>query len=98
MQVHDSRVSSEPGCSRDQKQPCSDGDDSNDSRDSLTGEGETFGGDGGGHDSHRAQVHDSKTQEYRHQTRTALAAAEAEAQPVSPGRTRIRGQVKAAPR
>jgi hypothetical protein len=57
-QVHDADASSEPGCSRDQKQPCPDDDGSDGSRDSLTGRRETFDGDGCRHNSHRAQVHD----------------------------------------
>jgi hypothetical protein len=58
-------VSSEPGCSRDQKQPCPDDDGSDGSRDALTGRCETFDGDGCRHDSHRAKVHDPDDQEDR---------------------------------
>ena len=39
-------ASSEPGCSRDQEQPCPDDDGSNGSCDALTGRCETFDGDG----------------------------------------------------
>ena len=76
---HDANASSEPGCSRDQKQPCPDDDGPGGSRDALTGRCETFDGDGCRHDSHRAKVHDPDDQEDRHQTGTALAAVEAEA-------------------
>src|SRR5213078_1912932 len=78
-------ASSEPGCSRDQKQPCPDDDCSGDSRDALTGRCETFDGDGCRYDSHRAKVHDPDDQEDRDQTGTAVGAVEAEAQAVSPG-------------
>jgi hypothetical protein len=57
---------SEPGCSRDQEQPCPDDDGSDGSRDALTGRCETFDGDGCRHDSHRAQVHDPDDEEDRH--------------------------------
>ena len=60
-QVHDADASSEPGCSRDQKQPCPDDDGPGGSRDALTGRCETFDGDGCRHDSHRAKVHDPET-------------------------------------
>jgi hypothetical protein len=46
---------SEPGCSRDQEQPCPD-DGADSSRDVLTGRCETFDGDACRHDSNRAQV------------------------------------------
>ena len=55
----------------DQKQPCSDGDDPDGSRDALTGRCETFGGDGCRDDSHRAQVHDPDDQEDRRQAGAA---------------------------
>ena len=42
VQVHDADASSEPGCSRDQKQPCPDDDGPDGSRDALTGRCETF--------------------------------------------------------
>ena len=45
-QVHDADPSSEPGCSRDHKQPCPDDDGPDGSRDALTGRCETFDGDG----------------------------------------------------
>jgi hypothetical protein len=89
---------SEPGCSGDQEQPCSDDDGSDGSRDALTGRCETFGGDGCHHDSHRAQVHDPDDEEDRRQAGTAVAAVEAEAQAVSPGRAGVRRQCAAAPR
>src|SRR2546426_1979929 len=76
---------SEPGCSRDQNQPCPDDDGPGDSRDALTGRCETFDGDGCRDDSHRAKVHDPDDEEDRHQTHAALTAVEAEAQAVSPG-------------
>src|SRR5216117_2031432 len=82
-------ASSEPGCSRDQKQPCPDGDGPGGSRDALAGRRETFDGDGCRHDSHRAKVHDPDDQEDRYQTDTALAAVEAKAQAVSPGRVGV---------
>src|SRR5882724_3012740 len=88
--------SSEPGCSRDQKQPCPDDDGPDGSSDALTSRCETFDGDGRRHDSHRAKVHDPDDQEDRHQTGTALAAMEAEAQTVSPGRARVGRQRTAA--
>src|SRR6266536_3303072 len=80
VQVHDADASSEPGCSRDQKQPCPDDDGPDGSRDALTSRCETFDGDGCRHDSHRAQVHDPDDQQDRHQTGTTVAAVEAEAQ------------------
>src|SRR6266581_2505249 len=80
-------ASSEPGCSRDQKQPCAEGDGPGGSRDALTGRGKTFDGDRGRDDSHRENVHDPDDQEDGHQTDTALAAVEAEAQAVLPGGT-----------
>jgi hypothetical protein len=86
VQVHDADASSEPGCSRDQKQPCPDDDGPDGSRDTLTGRCETLDGDGCRHDSHRAKVHDPDDQEDRRQTDTAVATVEAEAQAVSPGR------------
>ena len=46
-------ASSEPGCSRDQKQPCPNGDGSGNSRDALTGRCETFDGDGRRHDEYK---------------------------------------------
>jgi hypothetical protein len=70
-------TSSEPGCSRNRKQPCPDGDNAESSR-------ETLDGDGCRHDSHRAKVHYPNDQEDRHQTGTAAAAVKAEAQTVSP--------------
>src|SRR5216117_1345970 len=96
--VPGTQASSEPGCSRDQKQPCPDDDGSDGSRDALTGRCETFDGDGCRHDSHRAQVHDPDDEEDRCQAGTAVAAVEAEAQAVSPGRAGVRGQRTAAPR
>src|SRR6266571_8613912 len=90
-QVHDANASSEAGCSRDQKQTCPDGDGPGGSRDALTGRCETFDGDGGRDDSHRVEVHDPDDQEDRHQTDTALAAVEAEAQTVLPGGTAVHG-------
>ena len=84
--VHDADASSEPGCSRDQEQPCPDDDGPDGSRDALTGRCETFDGDGCRHDSHRAQVHDPDDEKDRRQAGTAVAAVEAEAQAVSPGR------------
>src|SRR5713101_4379689 len=94
---HDADASSEPGCSRDQKQPCPDDDGPGDARDARTGRGETFDGDGCRHDSHRAKVHDPDDQEDRHQTGTAVGAVEAEAQAVSPGRAGVGRQRTAAP-
>src|SRR5256714_3415512 len=95
-------ASSESGCSRDQKQPCPDDDGSDGSRDALTARCETFDGDGCRHDSHRAKVHNPDDQEDRHQTDTAVAAVEAEAQAVSPGgggvgrqRTAVAGRLPA---
>src|SRR3712207_1259263 len=72
-------ASSEPGCSRDQEQPCPDDDGSDGSRDALTGQCETFDGDRCRHNSHRAQVHDPDDEEDGHQAGTAVAAVEAEA-------------------
>src|SRR5512132_203767 len=94
---HDADASTEPGWSRDQKQPCPDGDDPDGSRHALTGRCETFDGDGCRHDSHRAKVHDPDDQEDRHQTETAVAAVEAEAPAVSPGRASVGRQRTAAP-
>src|SRR5882762_4806283 len=45
----------------------------------------------------RAKVHDPDDQEDRHQTGTAVAAVEAEAQAVSPGRAGVGRQRAAAP-
>ena len=91
-------ASSEPSCSRDQEQPCPDGDGPGGSRDALTGWCETFDGDGCRHDSHRAQVRDPDDEEDRRQPGAAVAAVEAEAQAVSPGRAGVRRQYAAAPR
>ena len=94
--VPGTQASSEPGCSRDQKQPCPDDDGPDGSRDALTGRGETFDGDGCRHDSHRAKVPAPDDQEDRHQTGTTVAAVESEAQavpssvPVSAGNVRPR--------
>src|SRR2546423_14163439 len=82
-------ASSEPGCSHDQKQPCAEGGGPGGSRDALTGRGKTFDGDRGRDDGHRENVHDPDDQEDGHQTDTALAAVEAEAQAMSPGRAGI---------
>src|SRR5258705_7970923 len=90
-------ASSEPGCSRDQKQPCPDNDGPDGSRDALTGRCETLDGDGCRHYSHRAKIHDADDQEDRHQTGTAVAAVEAEAQAVSQGRAGVGRQRTAAP-
>src|SRR3989475_12825282 len=90
-------VSPEPGCSRDQKQPCAQRDGPGDSRDPLTGRGKTFDGDGGRDDSHRENVHDPDDQEDGHQTDAALAAVEADAQAMSPGRAGVGWQRTAAP-
>lgn len=51
---HDADALSEPGCSRDQKQPCRDDDGPGGSRHALTGRCETLDGDGCRYDSHRA--------------------------------------------
>src|SRR5437879_9597741 len=80
-------ASSEPGRSHDQKQPCAEGGGPGGSRDALSGRGKTFDGDGGRDDGHRENVHDPDDQEDGHQTDTALAAVEAEAQAVLPGGT-----------
>ena len=65
--------------------------------DPLTGRCETFDRDGCRRDSHRAKIHDPDDQEDRHRTGTALAAVEAEAEAVSPGRAGICRQRMAAP-
>jgi hypothetical protein len=90
-------ASSEPRCSGDQEQPCPDDDGSHGSRDALTGRRETFEGNGCRHDSHRARVHDPNDEEDRRQGGRVAAAAEAEAQPGSPGRAGIRRQRTVAP-
>src|SRR2546422_1698958 len=82
-------ASSEPGCSHDQKQPCAEGGGPGGSRDALTGRGKTFDGDRGRDDGHRENVHDPDDQEDGHQTDTALAAVEAEAQAFPPARPAI---------
>jgi hypothetical protein len=83
-------ASSDPGCSHDQKQPCAHDDHGpNGSPDALTRRCETFDRDGCGHDSHRAEIHDSDDQENRHQAGTALAAVETETQALSPGRAGV---------
>src|SRR6266851_9267511 len=94
---HDADASSEPGCSRDQKQPYPDGDGPGGSGDALTGRCETLDSYGCRHDSHRAKVHDADDQADRHQTETAVAAVEAEAQAVSPGGAGVGRQRTAAP-
>lgn len=66
--------SSEPGCSRDQKQPCPDDDGSDGSRDAPTARCEAFDADGCGHDRHRAQIHDSDDEEDKHAAALALLA------------------------
>ncbi len=83
-------TSSEPGGSRDQKQPCRDDDGSDDLRSMLTVRREAFHGDGCRYDRQHAHIHDSETQEDRHQTGTAITAVEAEAQAVSPGGAGVR--------
>jgi len=87
----------DPGCSPDQKQPCPDDDGPDGSCDALTGRCETFDGDARRHDSHRPKVHDPDDHEDRRQTGTAVAAVEAEAQAVSPGRAGVGRQRTAAP-
>jgi hypothetical protein len=83
--------------SRDQKQPCPDDNGPDGARDVLTGRCETFGRDGCRHDRHRAKVHDPDDQENCYQTGTAVAAVEAEAQAVSPGRAGVGRQRTPAP-
>ena len=78
--------SSEPSCSRDQEQPCPDGDGPGGSPDALTGWCETFDIHGCRYDGHRPQIHDPDDEGDRRQAGTAVAAVEAEAQAVSPGR------------
>src|SRR5438876_11489875 len=95
--MHDADASSEPGCSRDQKQPCPDDDGPDGLREARTGRCETFDGDGCRHDGHRAKVHDPDDQKDRYETEAALAAVEAEAQAVSPGRAGVGQQRTAAP-
>jgi len=53
--------------------------------------------DGRRHDGHRAKVHDPDDQQDRRQTGTAVAAVEAQAQAVSPGRAGVGRQRAAAP-
>src|SRR5439155_26478036 len=48
--LHDADASSEPGCSRDQSQPCPDDDGPDGARGALTARCETFDGDGRRHD------------------------------------------------
>ena len=57
---------SEPGGSRDQKEPCTDGDSPDGLRESFTGRRETFDGDRCRHGSHRAKIHDPDDQEDCH--------------------------------
>jgi hypothetical protein len=85
------------GCSRDQKQPCPDADRPDGPRDTLTGGCEALDADGNRHHSHRSQIHDSNDEQDRHRPGTAVAAMEAEPQPVSPGRAGVRGQRMTAP-
>ena len=80
------------GGARNQKHPGPDDDGPDGSREALTGWCETFDGDGGHHDRHRAKVHDPGHQKDHDQTGTALAAVEAEAQAVSPGRDGVAGR------
>ena len=95
--LHDVDALSEPGCSRDQKQPCRDDDSADESRDALTSRCETFEGDSCRDDSHCAKVHDCDGQKDRDQAHTALGAMEAEAQAVSPRGTGVGRQRTAAP-
>src|SRR6266516_4653538 len=78
--VPGTQASSEPGCSRDQKQPCADDGGPDGSRDALTGRCETFHSNGARHDRHRTKVHDPDDQEDRHEASTALATVESKAQ------------------
>jgi hypothetical protein len=89
-------ASSEPGGSRDQKQPCADGDNTDGPCDARTCE--SFGGDRYRYGSHRAKVHDPDDQEDRYETDTAAAAVEAEAQTVSQGRAGVRRPRATGPR
>lgn len=82
-------ASSEACCSRDQKQPCSDDHGSDGSRDALARRRETFGGDSCRDDSHCAKIHHPDDEKDRYQTGAALAAVEAEAQAVPPGRASV---------
>src|SRR5437016_472608 len=86
------------GFSCDEKQPCPDDDDPDGSRDALAGRCDTFDGDGGRHDSHRASVHDAQDEEDCRQTGTAGSAVESETQAVSPGGACVGRQRTAAPR
>ena len=86
VRVHDADASSEPRCSRDEKQPCPDDDGPDGSRDALTGRRETFDGDGWSHHSHHAKVHHAYNHEDHHEIGTTAATLEAEVKAVSPGR------------
>ena len=92
VQVPDVDASPQPDCSCDQKQPCSDEHDPDGSRDEIPGRCQTFEGDGCRHSGHHAKVHDPDDQKDRRQPETALAAVQAEAQALSPGRAGVRRQ------
>src|SRR5262249_50357640 len=62
----------------DQEQPGPGRESPDGSRDAATGRGETFGGDGCGDDSHRAEVHDAEGEEDRHEGGAAPRAVEGE--------------------
>ncbi len=83
---------------RNQKETCSDGSDSDGSRNPYAGRHETFGGDGNRDDSHRAQVHDIENQQDRRQVCTAEAAIKSEADALPPCCARIGGWYLAVPR
>src|SRR5215813_2510871 len=76
----------------DQEQPGPGREGPDGSRDAATGRGETFGGDGCGDDSHRAEVHDAEGEEDRHEVGAAPRAVETEASAVSPGRAGVGGR------
>jgi hypothetical protein len=92
---HDADASSEPCCSRDQKQPCPDDDGPDGSCDALTGRCETSPAMAAFTTAIARRT--PMTQEDRRQSGTAVAAVEAEAQAVSPGRAGVGRQRTAAP-
>jgi hypothetical protein len=83
---------------RDQNQTCADDDDPDGSRNALTGRCKAFYGDGHCYERHHAKVHDPEDKQDCHQAGRAVAAAQAEAQAMAPGRARVRRQPAARPR
>jgi len=67
----------------DQKQPRRQRQRSSRPSDARTGRGDTLGGNRHRHDGHRAKIHDSECDEYRHEAQATQAAVEADAQAIA---------------